>query len=48
MINAKIETRLTNQKQELPMEECLLSDQDEMSNLYRGPSIYVSHQVSVH
>jgi hypothetical protein len=23
-------------------------DQDKMSNLYRGPSIYVSYQVSVH
>ena len=23
-------------------------DQDEMSNLYRGPSIYASYQVSVH
>ena len=27
---------------------CLLSDRDEMSNLYRGPSIYASYQVSVH
>ena len=27
---------------------CLLSDQDEISNLYRGPSIYASYQVSVH
>jgi hypothetical protein len=29
---------------------CLLMDQDEMSNLYRGPSIHVdaSYQVSVH
>jgi hypothetical protein len=26
----------------------LLMDQDEMSNLYRGPSIDVSYQVSVH
>ena len=23
-------------------------DRDEMSNLYRGPSIYASYQVSVH
>jgi hypothetical protein len=23
-------------------------DQEKMSNLYRGPSIYVSYQVSVH
>ena len=27
---------------------CLLTDRDEMSNLYRGPSIDVSQQVSVH
>jgi hypothetical protein len=26
---------------------CLLMDQDEMSNLYRGPSIDASYQVSV-
>ena len=27
---------------------CSLTDQDEMSNLYRGPSIDASYQVSVH
>ena len=27
---------------------CLLMDQDEISNLYRGPSIEASYQVSVH
>jgi hypothetical protein len=27
---------------------CLLMDQDKMSNLYRGPSIDDSYQVSVH
>jgi hypothetical protein len=27
---------------------CLLTDQDEMSNLYRGPFIDASYQVSVH
>ena len=27
---------------------CLLTDQDEMSNLYRGPSIDASYQVSYH
>jgi hypothetical protein len=27
---------------------CLLTDWDEMNNLYRGPSIYASYQVSVH
>ena len=30
------------------MVPCLLMDRDEMSNLYRGPVIDVSHQVSVH
>jgi hypothetical protein len=27
---------------------CLLTDRDEMSNLYRGPPIDASYQVSVH
>ena len=27
---------------------CLLMDRDEMSNLYRGPSIDASNQISVH
>jgi hypothetical protein len=27
---------------------CLLMDRDKMSNLYKGPSIDVSYQVSVH
>jgi hypothetical protein len=27
---------------------CLLTDQDEMRNLYKGPSIDASYQVSVH
>ena len=27
---------------------CLLTDQDEISNVYRGPSIDASYQVSVH
>ena len=27
---------------------CLLMDRDEMSTLYRGPSIDVSYQISVH
>ena len=27
---------------------CLLKDRDEMSNVYRGPSIDASYQVSVH
>jgi hypothetical protein len=32
----------------LPVVACLLMDRDEMSNLYRGPSIDASYQVSVH
>ena len=27
---------------------CLLTERDEMSNIYRGPSIDASYQVSVH
>jgi hypothetical protein len=27
---------------------CLLTDQDEMNNLYKGPAIDASYQVSVH
>ena len=27
---------------------CLLTDRDEISNLYRGPSVDASYQVSVH
>jgi hypothetical protein len=27
---------------------CLLTDQDEINNLYRGPSMDASYQVSVH
>jgi hypothetical protein len=29
-------------------QSCLLTDRDEMSNLYRGHSIDASYQVSVH
>jgi hypothetical protein len=29
-------------------QQCLLMDRDEMSNLYRGPSIDASYQISVH
>jgi hypothetical protein len=36
------------QKQELPVATCLLTDRDEMNNLYRGPSIDASYQVSVY
>ena len=27
---------------------CLLTDRGKMTNLYRGPSIYASYQISVH
>jgi hypothetical protein len=39
---------IANQKQELPIQPCLLTDRNEMSNLYRGPSKDASYQVSVH
>ena len=35
-----------NQKQESLVLACLLTDRDGMSNLYRGPSIDASYQVS--
>ena len=31
-----------------PWWQCLLMDQDDISNIYRGPSIDASYQVSVH
>ena len=34
-----------NQKQELHMGPCLLTDRGKMSNLYRGPSIDATYQV---
>ena len=37
-----------NQKQESPVVAIFVNDRDEMSNLYRGPSIDASYQVSVH
>ena len=38
----------TNQKQELPMSAMFLTNRAKMSNLQRGPTMYVSYQVSVH
>ena len=38
----------TNQKQECRWQPCLITKQDGMCDLYRGTSIYVSYQVSVH
>ena len=40
--------RSANEKQELPMAPCLLMDRDKISNLYRGPSIDASYEVSLH
>ena len=37
-----------NQKQESPVAPCLLTDRNKMNNLYKGPSIDASYQVSVH
>ena len=39
---------MTNQKQELPMVAMFVKDRNEMSNLYRGPSIDASYKVWVH
>jgi hypothetical protein len=44
----KIVFKLANQKQELLVRPCFLMNWDEMSNLYGGPSIDASYQVSVH
>jgi hypothetical protein len=38
----------TNQKQELPVAVMLLTDWDENSKRYRGPSLDASYQGSVH
>ena len=35
-------------KTRIAWQPCLLMDQDEMSNLYRGPSIDASYQISYH
>jgi hypothetical protein len=40
--------KCTNQNKNWLWWPCLLTDRDEMSNLYRGPSIDASYQVSVH
>jgi hypothetical protein len=38
---------IKNAQQEWPVEACLLTDQDEMSSIYRGLAIDASYQVSV-
>ena len=49
VVSEKSFQKLTNQKQEIVYEwwPCLLTVCDTMSNLYRGPSIDASYQVSV-
>ena len=42
------EKKMTNQKQELPVAAMFVKGSDKMSNLYKGPSIDASSQVSVH
>ena len=44
----KLFQKSTNQRQELYVAPCLLTDRDGMSNLNRGPSIDASYQVSEH
>ena len=39
---------MTNWKQKSPVVAIFVTDRDEMSNLYRGPYIDVSYQVSIH
>ena len=39
---------MTNWKQKSPVVAIFVTDRDEMSNLYRGPSIDVSYHVSIH
>ena len=47
-VSEKIFQKSTNQKKELPVAAMLITDRDEMSNLYRGHDIDASYQVSVH
>jgi hypothetical protein len=42
----KIFFKSANQKQELPMAAMFVNGSGQMSNLYRGPSIDTSYQVS--
>ena len=39
---------MTNQKQELPVAAMFVNGSGQISNLYRGPSIDASYQISVH
>ena len=49
MVSEKMFRNQQNQKQELPVAAMLLiTDRDKMCNLYRGPSLDASYQVSHH
>ena len=41
-------SKLANQKQELPVAAMFVNGSEKISNLFRGPSIDASYQVSVH
>jgi hypothetical protein len=43
----KIFFKLTNQKQEFPVAAMFVNGSEEMCNLYRGPCIDASYQISV-
>jgi hypothetical protein len=43
-----IEETNKKKKKKKKKKKCLLMDQNEMSNLYRGPSIDASYQASYH
>jgi hypothetical protein len=42
------EEKIFFRNQPIRNKNCLLTDQDKMHNLYRGPSIDASYQVSIH
>ena len=43
LVGVGMNCKSTNQKRKLPVVPCLLTDWEEMSNLYRGPSIDASY-----
>jgi hypothetical protein len=47
-INKIHNKKLANQKQELPVAAVFVNGSGQMCNLYRGPSIDATYQVSVH
>ena len=48
VLSEKIFLNLSSRNKNCLWRPCLLTDQDELSNLYRGPSIDASYQVSIH